>query len=162
MQWNTSLGSMCWIGCVHCKNFWRDFVVRTFALIAPVQAVLHRVSRSNKMISNAPRHYEMHQNMSLESNGMDRVFSLQQILTRLRGWKFCINFTNSICFAPSFMQLRTIPNELKYYEMCQNMSLGSDGLDRMCSLQKLLTRFRGTNFCINYTSFGHFAPSLMW
>ena len=100
---------MGWIGYVRCEKYRRDFMARTFALIAPVQAVLHRVSRSNKMISNAPRHYEMHQNMSLESNGMDRVFSLQQILTRLRGTKLCINCTSSAGFAPSFMQQRNNP-----------------------------------------------------
>ena len=146
------------IDCFCCEKLQRDFVARTFALIAPVQAVLHRVSRSNKMISNAPRHYETHQNMSLESNGMDRVFSLQQILTRLRGWKFCINFTNSICFAPSFMQLRTIPNELKYYEMYKNMSVGFKGVDRVRSLQQILSQRRGTIFCINCTGSVCFAP----
>ena len=46
-----------------------DFVARTFALIAPVHPVLHRVSCSYKMIPNAPKHYETHQNMSLGSNG---------------------------------------------------------------------------------------------
>ena len=100
---------MGWIECVRSEKLQRDFVDRTFALIAPVQAVLHRVSRSNKMISNAPRHYETHQDMSLESNGMDRVFLLQQILTRLRGTNFCINCISSICFALSFMQLRNHP-----------------------------------------------------
>ena len=32
------------------------------------------------------------------------------------------------------------------------MSLGSNNVDRECSLQKILTRHRGTNFCINCTS----------
>jgi len=32
---------------------------------------LHRVSRSNEMVPNAPKHYETHQNMSLGFNGMD-------------------------------------------------------------------------------------------
>jgi len=70
-----------WIGCVHCENIWRDFVAWTFAFIAPVQPILHRVSCTNKMDQNAPKHYETHQNMSLRSYGVDRVDLLQKILT---------------------------------------------------------------------------------
>ena len=55
------------------------FVARTFALIAPVQPVLHQVSCSNETIPNAPKNYEMHQNMSLGSNGMDQVRLLGKI-----------------------------------------------------------------------------------
>jgi len=40
------------------------------------------------------------------------------------------------------------------------MSLGSNGVDREHSLRKFLTRHRGTNFCINWTSFSRFASSL--
>ena len=47
------------------QKFWSDFVAWTFALIAPVEPILHRVSCSNEMIPNPPRHYETHQNMSL-------------------------------------------------------------------------------------------------
>ena len=43
-----SLASMEWIGCVHCKKLWCDFVARTSSLIAPVQPVLHWVSCSNE------------------------------------------------------------------------------------------------------------------
>ena len=41
-----------------------------------------------------------------------------------------------------------------------NMSLGSNGVDPDRSLQKIQTRHRGTNFCINCTSLAHFASSL--
>ena len=41
------------------------------------------------------------------------------------------------------------------------MSLGSNGVDRERSLQKFLTRHRGTNFCINCTSLARFAQSFM-
>ena len=51
-------------------------VAHTFALIVPVRPVLHRVSCSKKMIPNAPKDYEMHQNMSLGSNAVDRVHLL--------------------------------------------------------------------------------------
>jgi len=69
---------MAWIQCVCCEKLQRDFMARTFALIAPVHPVLHRVSCSYVTIPNAPKHYEMHQNISLGSNGMDRVCSLRK------------------------------------------------------------------------------------
>ena len=63
---------MGWIGWVHCEKFRHDFVARTFALIAPVHPILHRVSWSYEMIPNAPKHYTMHQNMSkVQWSGLD-------------------------------------------------------------------------------------------
>ena len=64
---------MVWIGCVCCEKSRCDFVEETFALIALIHPVLHRVSCSYEMIPNATKHYEMHQNMSLGSNGVDQV-----------------------------------------------------------------------------------------
>jgi len=46
--------------------------------------------------------------------------------------------------------------------MHQNVSLGSNGVDREQSLQKILIRHRGTNFCINCTSLTYFALSFVW
>ena len=63
------------IGCVRCEKSRRDFVARTFTLIAPVHSVFHRVSCSYETIPNAHKHYAMHQNMSLGSNGVDFVRS---------------------------------------------------------------------------------------
>jgi len=51
-------------------------MARTFALIAPLQPVLHRVYYRSKTFPNAPEHYETLQNMSLGSYGVDRVQSL--------------------------------------------------------------------------------------
>jgi len=62
---------MGWIGCVRCEKSRCDFVEQSFALIALINPVLHRVSCSYEMIPNATKHYEMHQNMSLGSNGVD-------------------------------------------------------------------------------------------
>ena len=67
---NISLGSnrVDWV-----RSLWkirRDFAAPTFALIAPVHPVFRRVSCTYEMIPNAPKHYEMHQNMSLGSNGV--------------------------------------------------------------------------------------------
>ena len=112
---------MAWIGCLHCEKFRLDFVARTFALIAPVRPVLHRVSWSNEMFPNAPKHYQTHQNMSLGFNDMDRVPSLRKILTRLRCTNFFINCTSSAHFAPSLLQqlngpkcTQTLRNTLKH------------------------------------------------
>ena len=103
---------MRWIGCVCCEKIRRDFV--TFALIAPVHPILHRVLSSNEMVPNATKHYGTHQNMSLGSNGVDRVGSLRKILMRLRGTNFC---TSSARFAPSFVRQ---PNGPKYTQMVRN------------------------------------------
>ena len=155
------LGPMGWIKCIRCEKLQRDFVARTFVLIALVHPVLHRVSCTYEMIPNAPKHYEMHQNMSLGSNGVDKVRSLQKITMWLRGTNFCINCTSSVCFASSFMQLQTIPNAPKYYETDRNISLGSTWVDWVCSSRKIPTWLRVTNFCINCTSSVCFASSFM-
>src|SRR6185437_6627409 len=42
--------------------------------------------------------------------------------------------------------------------MHQNISLGSNGVDRVRSLRKIRTQLRGTNFC---TSSARFAPNLV-
>ena len=70
-----------WIGCVRCEKSGRDFVARTFALIAPVHTVLHRVSCCYETITDEPKHYETYQNMSLGSNRVDWVRLLQKIPT---------------------------------------------------------------------------------
>jgi len=101
---NMNLGSngVDWVHLL--QKFWCDFVARISALIAPVQPVLHRVSSSNKILPNAPKYYETHQNMSLGSNGVDTLHSLWKIPMQLRGKNFCINCTSSAHFAPSFVQ----------------------------------------------------------
>ena len=53
---------------------------------------------------NTPKQYETHQNMSLVSNGVDRVCSLRKSLMRLLVTNFCINYSTSARFAPSFMK----------------------------------------------------------
>ena len=211
---------MGWIGSVHCEKFRSNLVARTCAIIAPVQPILHRVSCSNENLPNAPKYYEMHQNMSLGSNGVDRVRSLRKIPSRLRGTNLFINCPSSARFGQSFVQYRNnqkciqtlqnapihefrvqwgglgafcceklrcdfmaqtcaliaplqsvlhrvsccneiLPNAPKHYETHQNMSLGSNGVDRVCSLRKILMRLRGTNFCINCTRAANFAPSFV-
>jgi len=126
-------GPMGWIDCVCCEKLQRDFVARTFALIAPVHPDLLRVSCCYETVPNAPKLYATHQNMSLGFNGVDRMRSLRKITTWLRGTNFCINCTSSPHFA---LNLRNIPNAPKHYETHQNLNLGSNGMDWVRSLRK--------------------------
>jgi len=96
----------------------------------------------------------MHQNVSLESNGLDQVRSLRKILTRFCPTNFC---TSSARFALSFVR-QPNGNAPKWYKMHQNVILGSNRVDRVHSLRKIRTRLRGTNFC---TSSVRFPPSFV-
>jgi len=102
-------GPMVWIGCARCEKFWSDFVARAFALIAPVQPILHRVSWSKEIIPNPPRHYKTHINMSFELDGVDRVDLLQKVLTRFCGTNFCTNCNSSAYFEPSIIKQQNGP-----------------------------------------------------
>ena len=94
---------------------------------------------------------------------MDPGRSLRKIPTRLRGTNFC---TSSACFASSFVRqpngpectqiVRNAPRH--QFETQQDVSLGSNGVDRVRSLRKIPKRLRCTNFC---TSSAHFAPSFI-
>src|SRR6185369_15548196 len=99
--------------------------------------------------------YEIHQNVSLGSNGVDRVRLLRKIWTRLRGMNFC---TSSARFPPSFVRQPNGPECTQWYETHQNISLGSNRVDRVRSLRKIPTRLCGTNFC---TSSARFALSFI-
>ena len=122
---------MGWIGCVRCEKSRRDIVAWTFALIAPVHPVLHRVSCSYETITNAPKHYATHQHMSLGSNGVDWMCSLRKIPTWLRGTSLCIDCTSSHCCASSFMQFwngpkctQTLCNTPKHERSVQRRWIG--------------------------------------
>src|SRR6185503_14587259 len=105
------------------------------------------------MVPIAPKWYETHQNISLGSNGVDRVRSLRKIPTRLRGTKFC---TSSARFAPRFI---TQANSPKCTQIVRNTPkhqfrvqwCGSGGF-----VAKNFAQLHGTNFC---TSSARFATS---
>ena len=103
------------------------------------------------MHPNSTKHTKI---FSLGSNGVDRVRSMRKIPMRLCGTNFC---TSSARFPPSCIRQ---PNGPECTQMVrktqQNVSLESNGVDRVCSLRKFLTRLRGTNFC---TSSARFAPN---
>ena len=53
---------------------------------------------------------------------------------------------------------QVVQNTSKLYETHHNIGLGYNGVDRVCSLRKIPTRLRGTNFC---TSSARCAPSFV-
>ena len=108
---------MGWKGCDRCEKFQHDFVGRTFALIAAIQAVFHRFLCSNKTITNGPKHYESHQNLSLRSNGVDQVRSLQKCPMRLRGPNFCVNCNIRPVLHCVLCSYEMITNAPKRYEI---------------------------------------------
>ena len=124
------------IGSYHCEKFQFDFMARTCALIALVQPVLQRDLCAKETLPNATKYNAMHQNMSLESNAVDRVRSLRKIPTRLRGMNFCTSLAR---FELSVVTQQTVPNAPNEYEMDQNMSLGSNAVDRVRMFRKIPT-----------------------
>jgi len=75
-----------------------------FCIIATVRPILHWVLCCNETITNVPKHYVTHKNMSLGSYGLDRVRSLRKIPSQLHGTNFCTNCTSSAQFAPCFVR----------------------------------------------------------
>ena len=97
----------------------------------------------------------MHQNVSLMSNGVDWVRSLQKFRCDFMARTFALVWP--VLHRVSWCN-QTAPNAPKLYKTHQNVSLGSNGLDRVCSLWKISTRLCGTNFC---TSSAHFTSSFV-
>ena len=86
----------------------------------------------------------MCQNMSLGSNGVDRVQSLLEIPTRLRGMNFC---SSSARLAPSFVKQSNCPGctqIVRHAPKCQfRVQWGGLG----AFFAKIPTWLHGTNFC---------------
>ena len=66
------------------------------------------------MVLDAPKWYDMHQNVNLGPIGEDRVRSLRKIPTQLRGTNVC---TRSARFPPSFVRQ---PNGYECTQMIRN------------------------------------------
>ena len=94
--------------------------------------------------------------MSLGSNRVDRVQSLLEIPTRLRGTNFC---SNSACFAPSFVSK---PNCSKCTQIVRNVPKHEFWMQWGGSGAFVAKNFDATSwkqtFC---TSSAHFAPSFV-
>ena len=95
----------------------------------------------------------MHQNVSLGSNGVNRVRLLQKIPTRLHGTNFC---TSSCHCAPSFVRQPKSPECTKIVRNTPKHHFRVQWVDQVRSLRKIPTRLHGTNFC---TSSAPFAPN---
>ena len=92
----------------------------------------------------------MQQNVNLGSNGVDRLHSSRNTLTRLRGTNFCTSLAR---FAPSFTRQ---PNGPKCTQIVGNATKHEFRVQwggRVCSLQKIPMRLRGTNFCTSSARF---------
>ena len=133
-----------WIECVLCEKFRCDFMAQTCALIASVQPVLQRVSCSNETLTNAPKNYDTHQNMSLGPNGVDRVIRCKKFWCDFVARTFALIAPVQPVLQLASCSNETIQNAPKHYETHQNMSLWSNGVDRVHSLRKIPMRFRGT------------------
>ena len=134
---------MGWIGCIRCEKFRCDFVSRTFALVRPV---LHRVSYGSQKVPNAPKWYETRQNVSLGSNGLDRVCSLRKNPTQLRGTNSCNNLSR---FVLSFVRqpngFRMHPNSTK---RTKTSVLGPMGWIRCVRCEKFRRDFVARTFAL--------------
>ena len=111
-------------------------MARTFALIALLHPVLHRVSWSYETIPNAPKHYETHQNMSLGSNGWIRYFGCEKLQRDFIAQTFALIAPVQYVLHQLSCNYETIRTAPKYYETHWNISLGSNGVDQVRSLQK--------------------------
>ena len=136
-------------------------MARTFPLIVPVWRILQQVSCNSETVPNAPKRKETKQNMSLGSNGVDREHSLRKILERHCGINFCINCTSLALLHQVSCSSETVQKAPERKETQENMSLGSNSVDRERSLQTILTRQHSLNFCINCTSLACFAASFV-
>ena len=150
---------MGWISCARCEKFWRNFVACTFALIAPVQPVLHRFSFNNEIVPNAPKLYETQQHMSLGSNRVHLVRLLQKFRCNFAARTFALIVLVRPILHRVSCSKTMIPNAPKHYETHENMSLGFNWVDRVRSFWKNLTRLHGTNLCINSTFSARIASS---
>ena len=150
-----SIRCTCWEKLLH------DFMARTFALITPVQYVLHPVSCSYETIPNAPKHYATHQNMSLGSNRWIGCVRCEKSRCDFVARTFALIAPVHPVLHPVSCSYEMIPNAPKHFAMHQKMSFLSNGVDQVRSLRKLPTELRGTKFCINCTSSDHFALSLL-
>ena len=145
-------GPMEWIGCVCCEKSRHDFVARTFALIAPVHPVLHRVSCSYEMIQIYPN--TMQHTKTWVQGPMGRIWCVRWKKSR------CDFVARTFALIPPFHPVlhrvswsyETIPNASQHYATHQNISLGTNEVDWVCSLRKIPTWLRGTNFSINCIS----------
>ena len=143
---------MGWIECIQCEKFRHNFVARTFHLFGPFCTEFHNATKRSSMHPNRTKHTET---LVLSPLGWIRCVRCEMIRCNFVAWTFAL--VRNVLPRVSYGNL-TVPNARKRYEMHQIMSLGCNGVDRVCLLRKIRMRLRGTNFC---TSLAPFAPSFV-
>ena len=88
--------------------------------------------------------------MSLGPNGVSRVSSLREILTRLRGTNFC---TNSTRFALNFVRQLKGPKCIQIVQHTPKHKFRSQRGESGAFVAKKSTRLHGTNFCTTSAGF---------
>jgi hypothetical protein len=127
------------IGCASCEKSRCDFVARTFALIAPVDPILHRVSGSYETILNAAKHYATHQNMTLGPMEGIQCVGCKKSRRDFVARTFALIAQVDPVLHRVLGSYETIPNAAKHSATHQNMTLGSNGGDSVRWLQKIPT-----------------------
>ena len=130
---------MGWIGCVHCKKFRRDFVARTFAPLRPFCTEFCNSTKRSPMHQNCTKHTE--HEFRVQWGGSGAFVAKNSDATSRHE-----HLHHYDRFAPSFVTQPNGPKCTKIVRMHKNISLGSNGVDRVRSLRKIPTRLRGTNF----------------
>ena len=148
------------IGCVRCEKSRRDFVARTFTLIAPVHTVLHRVQLRNHNKCTATLWNIWKHEFRVQWGGLGAFIAKNPDVTSWHELFALIAPVHPVLHRVSW-SYKMIPNAPKLYTTIQNMSLGPNGADWVRSLRKISMWIHGTNFCINCTSSPRFAPSFM-
>ena len=99
--------------------------------------------------------------MSLGSIGVDRVHSFG--ISDATSWHelFALIAQVKPVLHRALCSNETIQNAPKHYKTHKNMSSGSNGVDRVRSLQKIPMRVRAMKFCVNCFSSACLAPSFM-
>ena len=143
---------MWWTGCIRCKKFRHDFVARTFSRIAPDQPKLLRVLYSNKMILNALKPYETHQNMSLGPMGWTGCVHCKKFHRKFMVQTFALIAPVQPSLHHVSCGNETIPNAPKHHETHQNPSLWSNGVERVRQCEKFRHDFVARTFFTNCTS----------
>ena len=100
------------------------------------------------MIPNAPKHYETHQNMSLWSNVVDQMRSLQKLQRDFVARTFALIEPVQVVLQQVSYSYETIPNAPKHYETHQNMSLWSNGCIRCIGCENLPRDFMAQTFAL--------------
>ena len=122
-------------------------------LFGPFCNEFRKATKRSQMPSNITKH---NKNVSLGSNGVDLVRSLQK-KSNATSWHELLDSFGPFCteFRKATKLSKMHSNSTK---RTKTYVWGSNGMDPVRSLRKIPTRLRGTNFC---TSSAHFAPSFV-